>query len=73
MKKPAKGDPRILTLVRARTLVEEYMRSLDVSTSTCKCCSVVKYNNWVEFNAHKEMHGVVRRLEKQIAHLQGED
>lgn len=49
-------------LERAAQLIEDHIATLNTSSTECPCCQMVRYENWFEYMAEKELSGMARKL-----------
>lgn len=52
-------------LERAAQLIEEHISTLNTASSECACCGHRRYENFNEFNRHKEMSAMARKLRER--------
>lgn len=51
-------------LEQAAQLIEQHMATLNVAKDECPCCQIVRYQDFSQYQQHKELEAVVRKLRR---------
>ncbi len=51
-------------LEQAARLVESHLATLNTEKTTCPCCTVVRYEDFRQYDAHQQLTAVVTRLRR---------
>lgn len=50
------------TLIQAANLIDQHLETLNANSSQCECCGHTRYEDFNEFNRHKELSAMSRKL-----------
>lgn len=56
-------------LLQAAKLVKQVTKLLNRKSHNCPTCKLSEYDNWLEYQAHKELTATVKKLENWAAEL----